>query len=202
MLKKPQRVEEETKNTGGGPMVATKKVTPVEIRLKSDFAKYQPLPNVKMTFPVAGTQQKIELEINMTKEDGYWRGGIYKFTVDVPDSYPHHAPKVHLITPIYHPNIDTEGNVCLNILRKDWTPVFSIQTVVFGVLSLFFSPEPTDPLNHQAAAMQRDNLSGFIANVTKSLKGGTVDGITYPKFIWFATSLTDFKSSENFNTML
>jgi ubiquitin-conjugating enzyme E2 M len=89
----------------------------------------------------------------MTNEDGYWRGGIYTFTIDVPDSYPHQAPKVHLLTPIYHPNIDTEGNVCLNILRKDWSPVFSIQTIVFGVLSLFFSPEPTDPLNHQAAAM-------------------------------------------------
>jgi hypothetical protein len=25
---------------------------------------------------------------------------------------------------VYHPNIDLEGNVCLNILREDWKPVF------------------------------------------------------------------------------
>jgi ubiquitin-conjugating enzyme E2 M len=54
---------------------------------------------------------------------------------------------------------------------------------MFGILTLFQEPCPTDPLNHAAAAMQRDNLSGFIANITKSLKGGTVDGITYPKQI-------------------
>jgi ubiquitin-protein ligase len=24
---------------------------------------------------------------------------------------------------IYHPNLDLEGNVCLNILREDWKPV-------------------------------------------------------------------------------
>ena len=34
---------------------------------------------------------------------------------------------------IYHPNIDLEGHVCLNILREDWKPVFDINSVIYGV---------------------------------------------------------------------
>lgn len=38
---------------------------------------------------------------------------------------------------VYHPNIDMEGNICLNILREDWKPVLSINSVVFGLNYLF-----------------------------------------------------------------
>ena len=50
---------------------------------------------------------------------------------------------------VYHPNIDTEGNICLNILREDWKPVLSINSVVYGLNFLFLvrlsgqsTPEP------------------------------------------------------------
>ncbi|NWH42230.1 UBC12 enzyme, partial [Chloropsis hardwickii] len=35
----------------------------------------------------------------------------------VGQGYPHDPPKVKCETMVYHPNIDLEGNVCLNILR-------------------------------------------------------------------------------------
>lgn len=38
---------------------------------------------------------------------------------------------------VYHPNIDLEGNVCLNILREDWKPVLNINTVIYGLNHLF-----------------------------------------------------------------
>ena len=38
---------------------------------------------------------------------------------------------------VYHPNIDTEGSICLNILREDWKPVLSINSVVYGLNFLF-----------------------------------------------------------------
>ena len=38
---------------------------------------------------------------------------------------------------VYHPNIDPEGNVCLNILREDWKPVLSISSVIYGLQFLF-----------------------------------------------------------------
>ena len=42
---------------------------------------------------------------------------------------------------VYHPNIDLEGNVCLNILREDWKPVLTINAVVYGLQYLFLVRE-------------------------------------------------------------
>jgi hypothetical protein len=41
------------------------------------------------------------------------------------------------ISQVYHPNIDLEGNVCLNILREDWKPVLSVNTIIYGLYHLF-----------------------------------------------------------------
>ncbi len=43
---------------------------------------------------------------------------------------------------VYHPNIDHEGKICLNILREDWKPVLSISSVVYGLQFLFLDPNP------------------------------------------------------------
>ena len=40
------------------------------------------------------------------------------------------------ILQVYHPNIDLEGNVCLNILREDWKPVLNINTIIYGLYHL------------------------------------------------------------------
>lgn len=80
-------------------------------------------------------------------EESYWNGGVYPFKFEVPDNFPYEPPIVTCQTKIWHPNINLSGNVCLNILRKDWKPVLSINHVVFGLETLFLSPNPTDPLN-------------------------------------------------------
>lgn len=88
---------------------------------------------------------------------------------------------MHCDTAIYHPNIDTQGNVCLNILRADWKPVLGVNPVILGLVFLFIEPNPNDPLNHDAARVLRDNPNQFATNVNRSMTGGTVDGIAYPR---------------------
>lgn len=60
------------------------------------------------------------------------RGGAFLFTFAVSANYPHEAPKVKCVTKVYHPNIDLDGNVCLNVLREDWKPVLNINTIIYG----------------------------------------------------------------------
>lgn len=96
------------------------------------------------------------------------------------------------LTKIYHPNIDFQGNVCLNILKEDWKPTLSVASVIAAVYFLFQQPNPTDPyilylilysLNHEAADVMRESLETFKNNVKKSLRGGYVFGQDFPRFI-------------------
>jgi ubiquitin-conjugating enzyme E2 M len=97
--------------------------------------------------------------------------------------YPHEAPKVKSETKIYHPNIDLQGNVCLNILREDWKPVLSISSVVYGLLYLFLEPNPNDPLNHEAAQVLRQNAGEFGRIVQRTLRGGSVGSESFPRLL-------------------
>lgn len=62
-----------------------------------------------------------------------YRGGRFVFTFNISPDYPHTAPKVKCTQKIYHPNIDLEGNVCLNILREDWKPVLNLNAIIVGL---------------------------------------------------------------------
>jgi ubiquitin-conjugating enzyme E2 M len=103
--------------------------------------------------------------------EGYWKGGTYRFTVNVPINYNMEPPEVHCNTQIWHPNIDTQGHVCLNILRKDWTPVLTLKHVVVGVCELFTTLVNTeDPLNIEAADQLLADPSGFTKKASQWVK--------------------------------
>lgn len=138
---------------------------------------YNKLPNGEPNL------QSFHVIINPT-EESYWYGGKYDFEFSVPETYPYDPPKLKNHTKIYHPNIDLDGNVCLNILRKDWKPVLNINHVIFGLETLFLSPNPEDPLNKEAAIDMTNDLDEFISNVKNSLRGQfKTQGHTFPKMI-------------------
>lgn len=68
-----------------------------------------------------------------------YKGGSFKFTFAINSNFPHEPPKVKCTHKIYHPNIDLEGNVCLNILREDWKPVLNLNAVIVGLQVYFHS---------------------------------------------------------------
>ena len=69
--------------------------------------------------------------------------------------------------------------MCLNILREDWKPVLSINSVIYGLQFLFLEPNPDDPLNKEAAMVLRTDKHKFERNVATSMKGGIIDGTKF-----------------------
>lgn len=96
---------------------------------------------------------------------------------------PHLPPKVTCQTKIYHPNINLEGNVCLNILREDWKPVLDINAVIYGLIYLFYEPNPDDPLNHEAAELFRTDVLRFESIVKRTLRGAYVGSEYFERLI-------------------
>jgi len=109
----------------------------------------------------------------------YFRGGSFLFSFAVPAAYPHDPPKVKCLTKVYHPNIDLQGNVCLNILREDWKPVLTTTSIIYGLNFLFLAPNPEDPLNKEAAQMMQSNPNGFERYVAQSITRGCSIGPDY-----------------------
>lgn len=100
---------------------------------------------------------------------------------------------------VYHPNIDLEGNVCLNILREDWKPVLTINSIVYGLQYLFLEPNPEDPLNKEAAEVLQNNRRLFEQNVVKSMKGGYIGNVYFDRCLKWggnvaATEITILKT--------
>jgi ubiquitin-conjugating enzyme E2 M len=75
----------------------------------------------------------LNFKLTIDPDEGMYKGGRFDFDFKINQNFPHDPPKVKCTQKIYHPNIDLEGNVCLNILREDWKPVLNLNAVVVGL---------------------------------------------------------------------
>jgi ubiquitin-conjugating enzyme E2 M len=119
----------------------------------------------------------------LSPDEGYYKGGAFQFIFHVKPTYPHEAPKIKCTQRIYHPNIDLEGNVCLNILREDWNPVLDLNAILYGLQYLFLEPNPEDPLNKEAAETLKRSVDEFRNAVYQTVRGGSYIGISYDNVV-------------------
>lgn len=70
--------------------------------------------------------------------DSPYQGGVFFLTIHFPTDYPFKPPKVAFTTRIYHPNINSNGSICLDILRAQWSPALTISKGNFNVLVIIY----------------------------------------------------------------
>ena len=93
----------------------------------------------------------------MGPDESPFQGGVFFLHVQFPTDYPFKPPKVSFTTRIYHPNINSNGSICLDILKDQWSPALTISKVLLSISSLLTDANPNDPLVPEIAHIYKND---------------------------------------------
>ncbi|QIX01913.1 hypothetical protein AMS68_007430 [Peltaster fructicola] len=133
--------------------------------------------NQKSSYVRSRRKAALPLELTLFRQEFYVRfkgpeetpfvGGIWKIHVELPDQYPYKSPSIGFVNRIFHPNIDElSGSVCLDVINQTWSPMYDMINIFETFLpQLLRYPNPTDPLNGEAAALIMREPKAYDAKV-------------------------------------
>ncbi|KAL1197070.1 Ubiquitin-conjugating enzyme E2 22 [Cardamine amara subsp. amara] len=90
-----------------------------------------------------------------------YENGLFRMKLALSHDFPHSPPKGYFMTKIFHPNIASNGEICVNTLKKDWNPSLGLRHVLSVVRCLLIEPFPESALNEQAGKMLLENYEEY-----------------------------------------
>ncbi|KAJ8605170.1 hypothetical protein CTAYLR_000366 [Chrysophaeum taylorii] len=85
--------------------------------------------------------------------DTPFEGGVFRLKLVLGSEFPSAPPRGFFLTKIFHPNIATNGDVCVNTLKKDWKSDVTLGHVFQVIRCLLIVPFPESSLNDEAGKL-------------------------------------------------
>ncbi|KAF9278341.1 Ubiquitin-conjugating enzyme E2 T [Mortierella alpina] len=136
------------------------------LRMRKELKDLETSPPLGVVcYPLNDNIVHLQAEIS-GPEDTPYSTGIFKIDILIPDRYPFEPPRCQFQTRVYHPNIDEQGRICLDILKSppkgSWGPAISISTMLISLRLLLATPNPDDPLLVEVANEFKENRELFL----------------------------------------
>jgi hypothetical protein len=82
----------------------------------------------------------------------------------------YHPIQVKFITKLFHPNVYTDGAICLDILGSQWSPIYDVAAILTSIQSLLTDPNPNSPANVEAAKLYVENRREYDRKVAEAIE--------------------------------
>lgn len=138
-----------------------------QLRLKKELERFQTQPYSGISCWQTDDVYQLKASI-LGPDDTPYENGVFCIDIQIPERYPFVPPNVRFVTPIYHPNIDDSGRICLDTLKLppqgSWKPSLNLSSILMAIQLLMGEPNFNDPLMNEIAQEYQMNQLSFVKN--------------------------------------
>ena len=118
---------------------------------------------------IIDTNLGYNIEGIMFGHDEPYRNGMFEFKIFFPHDYPNNPPIFTFTDKLFHPNIYSDGKVCISILHAGgdatgyeddglrWSSTQTLYCIITSIHYVLHNPNGESPANIDAALMLRTN---------------------------------------------
>ncbi|KAM0672798.1 NEDD8-conjugating protein ubc12 [Ordospora colligata] len=133
-----------------------------QFRLQNELDSLHHLSATKLLMVDADDGWCAQFEYTMMVFEGIYEGRVLRFMVKIPCEYPFKSPKVICLDRVFHPNIDENGNLCMEILRLGWKPIYGLECILANLHVIFVDISAEDALNTCAGRLLDSDYDKFV----------------------------------------
>ena len=127
-----------------------------EIREFNDYIDNNPVNDHRILYLDIDEDNIFNIQIYfLGPEESFYEELIHIICIKFDNTYPMNPPKINFINNIFHPNISANGSICLDILDKNWKPIYTLSTILISLISLLSDPNPDSALNLEASKLYK-----------------------------------------------
>lgn len=90
-----------------------------------------------------------------------YAGGIFRVKLALGKDFPQSPPKAFFLTKIFHPNVASSGEICVNTLKKDWKPDLGVKHILLTIKCLLIVPNAESALNEEAGKLLLERYDDY-----------------------------------------
>ena len=93
-----------------------------------------------------------------------YAGGLFWLRIMIAEQHPFRPPRMTFLTQIYHPNIDSQGRICIDILSDQYSTELTLQKCLLSITSMLAHPGLEEPLVMEIAQTYINDRDTYNAN--------------------------------------